>query len=47
MVTRRQCVQSNLLSEARVFRDANIVDVHSYEELKAVVAEGVSHNNQG
>ena len=32
--------QSNLLEEARTFRDASIVDVKSYEELKAAVAEG-------
>ena len=33
--------QSNLLEEARTFRDASIVDVKSYEELKAAVAGGV------
>ena len=33
-------IQANLLSEARTFRDANILDVRSYEELKAVVSEG-------
>ena len=33
-------VQGALLAQAREFRDANIVDVASYEELKAAVAEG-------
>lgn len=33
-------VQQSLLDEAAAFRDANIVDVATYEELKAVVAEG-------
>lgn len=33
-------VQASLLREAREFRDANIVDVSSYEELQAAVAEG-------
>ncbi|GBF87895.1 prolyl-tRNA synthetase [Raphidocelis subcapitata] len=33
-------VQSALLQQATAFRDANIVDVASYEELKAAVAEG-------
>jgi prolyl-tRNA synthetase len=33
-------VQAALLSEAAAFRDANIVDVSSYDELKAAVAEG-------
>lgn len=33
-------VQSILLAEATAFRDANIVDVSSYDELKEVVAEG-------
>jgi hypothetical protein len=33
-------VQAALLAEATAFRDANIVDVTSYEELKAAVAEG-------
>jgi prolyl-tRNA synthetase len=33
-------VQEALLSEALAFRDAHIVDVGSYEELKAAVAEG-------
>jgi hypothetical protein len=33
-------VQDSLLAAATAFRDANIVDVTSYDELKAVVAEG-------
>jgi hypothetical protein len=33
-------VQASLLAAATAFRDANIVDVTSYDELKAVVAEG-------
>lgn len=33
-------VQGALLQQAREFRDANIVDVASYDELKAAVAEG-------
>jgi prolyl-tRNA synthetase len=33
-------VQESLLASATAFRDDNIVDVTSYEELKAVVAEG-------
>lgn len=33
-------VQDALLASASAFRDENIVDVSSYEELKAVVAEG-------
>jgi prolyl-tRNA synthetase len=33
-------VQDALLAEAVAFRDAHIVDVSSYEELKAAVAEG-------
>ena len=33
-------VQGSLLAQARAFRDKNIVDVGSYAELAAVVAEG-------
>jgi prolyl-tRNA synthetase len=33
-------VQDALLAAATAFRDANIVDVSSYDELKAAVAEG-------
>uniref|UniRef100_A0A7S0RZ60 proline--tRNA ligase n=1 Tax=Chlamydomonas leiostraca TaxID=1034604 RepID=A0A7S0RZ60_9CHLO len=33
-------VQGALLAEARAFRDAHIVDVKSYDELKAAIAEG-------
>ncbi len=33
-------VQAGLLAQATAFRDANIVDVGSYEELKAAVAAG-------
>ena len=33
-------VQAALLAEARAFRDANIVDVSSYDELKAAIADG-------
>ena len=35
-----QEVQDGLLEAARTFRDSNIVDVASYDELKAAVAEG-------
>lgn len=34
------CVQEALLEDARAFRDANIVDVTTYDELKAAVADG-------
>jgi hypothetical protein len=33
-------VQEALLAQARAFRDENIVDVKSYEELKEAVAAG-------
>lgn len=33
-------VQEELLAQATSFRDANIVDVSSYEELKQAVEEG-------
>ena len=33
-------MQSSLLAEAEAFRDANIVDVTSFEELKQAVADG-------
>ncbi len=33
-------IQAALLEQARAFRDANIVDVASYEELKEAVAAG-------
>ena len=33
-------VQQSLLSEAEAFRDANIMDVSTYEELKAAVGDG-------
>jgi prolyl-tRNA synthetase len=33
-------VQAALLTEAEEFRDANIVDVTSYEELQAAVSAG-------
>ena len=35
-------VQGALLAQATEFRDANIVDVASYDELKAAIAEGAS-----
>ena len=35
-----QSIHDELLSQATSFRDANIVDVASYDELKAAVAEG-------
>lgn len=35
-----QEVQDSLLAAATAFRDENIVDVSSYDELKAAVAEG-------
>ena len=31
--------QAKYLEEARAFRDANIVDVTTYEELKAAIAD--------
>ncbi|MBZ0299862.1 MAG: proline--tRNA ligase [Anaerolineae bacterium] len=33
-------IQANLLSQAAAFRDANIFDVRSYDELKQVIDEG-------
>ena len=33
-------VQQSLLAEAAAFRDANIVDVATYDELKAAVTDG-------
>lgn len=33
-------IQAGLLADAAAFRDASIVDVSSYEELKAAIAEG-------
>uniref|UniRef100_A0A7S1SIA5 proline--tRNA ligase n=1 Tax=Tetraselmis chuii TaxID=63592 RepID=A0A7S1SIA5_9CHLO len=33
-------IQESMLREATEFRDANIADVGSYEEMKAVIAEG-------
>ena len=33
-------MQEGLLAEATAFRDANIVDVTSYEELKQAIEEG-------
>lgn len=33
-------IQASLLRQAQEFRDANIVEVASYEELQAAVAEG-------
>ena len=33
-------MQAGLLAEATAFRDENIVDVTSYEELKAAIAAG-------
>lgn len=33
-------VQAGLLAQATAFRDANIMDVSSYEELRAAVAAG-------
>jgi prolyl-tRNA synthetase len=35
-----QCVQAALLADAEAFRDENIVDVTSYEELKEVISSG-------
>lgn len=35
-----QDIQQSMLSAATTFRDENIVDVTSYDELKAVIAEG-------
>lgn len=32
--------QEGLLSEATVFRDANIVDVQTYDDLKAAIEAG-------
>ena len=39
-------VQANLLVEAKAFRDANIVDVTSYDELKAAIVDGKSLTNK-
>ncbi len=36
----RSLVQEGLLAEATAFRDANIVDVTSYDELKQAIEEG-------
>ena len=36
----REEVQASLLAQARAFRDANIVDVRSYAELRAAVEAG-------
>ena len=33
-------VQQSLFSEAEAFRDANIVDVSTYDELKGAVGDG-------
>ena len=33
-------LQAGLLADATAFREANIVDVHSYDELKQVIGEG-------
>lgn len=33
-------IQRNLLDDARAFRDAHIQDASSYEELRAIIAEG-------
>ncbi|CAN4111335.1 unnamed protein product [Withania somnifera] len=33
-------VQSSLLERARMFRDSNIMDVYSYDELKEAIAQG-------
>ncbi len=33
-------VQANMLAQATAFRDANIFDVHSYDELRSVVEAG-------
>ncbi len=33
-------MQAGLLEEATAFRDANIVDVSSYDELKAAIEAG-------
>ncbi|XP_008775943.2 proline--tRNA ligase, chloroplastic/mitochondrial [Phoenix dactylifera] len=38
--SRLEDIQASLLQRAISFRDSNIVDVHSYEELKAVIAQG-------
>ena len=39
-------VQEALLAAATAFRDENIVDVTSYDELKAAVAEGEEGQGQ-
>ncbi|KAI4324944.1 hypothetical protein MLD38_030385 [Melastoma candidum] len=33
-------IQSSLLEKAKIFRDSNIVDVSSYDELKSAISEG-------
>ena len=40
MAHRQGAVQAALLADATQFRDENIVDVATYDELKAAVAEG-------
>lgn len=35
-----EAIQSSLLTQATAFRDSNIVDVSSYQEMRDVVAEG-------
>ncbi len=39
-------IQASLLRQAAEFRDANIVDVASYDELKAAVAEGAGDGGE-
>ena len=34
------CAQASLLAEATAFRDANIIDVSSYAELREAIAAG-------
>lgn len=40
-------IQDALLAQARAFRDENIVDVTSYEELQAAVAAGACGGRAG
>ena len=37
---RLACVQEGLLAEATAFRDANIVDVETYDDLKSAIEAG-------
>ena len=40
-------IQAGMLAQAKEFRDSNIVDVGSYAELQAAVAEGAGRGGGG